>query len=312
MVRSTLERQGKITAPNGISYFESTGSEWHTRHRVDLHLNRSGQLGFYRRGSGDLVAIDNCLLVTPEINQAIAKIRIITNKLAPSIGGVRIENEKSPATILLKQRENQQTSSQIIKEIVADLAPFKVISEASGEIDESETTGSFSQVSLEGNLALQRCITSLMDQSDTSITELYAGAGNLTIPIANKAAQVFAIEVVPQLVRSGRARINEAGLSNKVKFIEQSSERYIKKHPATTTLLLDPPRSGAKEIAQAIKSGAWGQELHKIIYVSCSLPTLTRDLQAITAAGFKLQQIFLIDMFPQTFHVESIVELRRG
>ena len=103
----------------------------------------------------------------------------------------------------------------------------------------------------------------------------------------------------------------ESGADN-VRIISQSSEAYLnyalKSNQKYDLVLLDPPRAGAKKEIQkiiALKPKA-------VIYVSCEPSTLARDLAALLKAGYQLEKIIPMDLFPQTFHLESISLLRLG
>jgi 23S rRNA (uracil1939-C5)-methyltransferase len=90
-----------------------------------------------------------------------------------------------------------------------------------------------------------------------------------------------------------------------IHFHHLSAEEYVRLNAITGTLILDPPRCGAKDVMKFLSAA----KLSRIIYVSCNLSTLARDLKMLCAQGFSLKQLFVIDMFPQTHHIELVALL---
>ncbi len=138
--------------------------------------------------------------------------------------------------------------------------------------------------------------------------DLYAGAGYFTLPLARRFAKVEAVETNSAAVRDLRANCGIAKIDN-VGTHRVATTDYLAGYdgPAPDAVLLDPPRAGlgqagAKRLA---KLGA-----PTIVYVACDPPTLSRDLALLTEAGYKLEKVFMVDLFPQTFHIESVVVLR--
>jgi 23S rRNA (uracil1939-C5)-methyltransferase len=139
--------------------------------------------------------------------------------------------------------------------------------------------------------------------------DFYAGAGFFTLPLARRFAKVEAVETNSAAVRDLRANCGIAKIDN-VGTHRVSTSDYLAGYdgPAPDAILLDPPRAGLGQPAakRLAKIGA-----PTIVYVACDPPTLSRDLAVLTAAGYKLEKVFLVDLFPQTFHIESVVILRR-
>jgi 23S rRNA (uracil1939-C5)-methyltransferase len=166
----------------------------------------------------------------------------------------------------------------------------------------------FTQINGELNsLVIDRAISMLdLNQSD-SVLDLFCGLGNFTLPMARKAATVIGVEASIEMV--GRAREN--ALSNQVNNAEFCVDDLYKPLQGSLWLskgynkvLLDPPRSGAREIIPTLLA------LHpeKILYVSCNPATLARDTFDLMSGGYKLKSAGVMDMFPHTTHVESIAE----
>jgi 23S rRNA (uracil1939-C5)-methyltransferase len=130
------------------------------------------------------------------------------------------------------------------------------------------------------------------------LTELYAGSGNFSFPLQRIGKRVVAVEASKELVdrASGKG----------VQFVCALAEKYVRQNKVAGSVLLDPPRGGAKSCVEA-----FGSDISEVVYVSCNPATLGRDLEILTRKGLKLEMVTLFDMFPQTAHVECVAVLRR-
>jgi 23S rRNA (uracil1939-C5)-methyltransferase len=147
------------------------------------------------------------------------------------------------------------------------------------------------------------------DKND-QLLELYAGAGNFTLSLAKRAQNIVAVEGYRQSVDSGKRSAQFNGIAN-VRWIcahvPAAVERLAKQRERFSKIILDPPRAGAKAIDRDLAS--LGAE--KILYVSCNPTTLARDLSALARRGYKLTLVQPIDLFPHTFHVETLAVMIR-
>ncbi len=142
------------------------------------------------------------------------------------------------------------------------------------------------------------------------ILELYCGAGNFTLPIAKRVAEVVAVESHRPSVVSGKLNAQRNAISN-IRWIcspvPQAVTQLKNRKERFTKIILDPPRAGAKGIERELA----GLQGSKMIYISCNPATLARDLAALAKQGYKLQIVQPIDLFPQTFHVEALAVMER-
>jgi 23S rRNA (uracil-5-)-methyltransferase RumA len=142
------------------------------------------------------------------------------------------------------------------------------------------------------------------------VLDLYCGTGTIGITVSPSVSEVIGVEQVPEAVADAEKNKSRNGREN-VSFIAGSVEKWIKhaEKPEFNALILDPPRGGLSgKVIDFI-----GKSLpEKIVYVSCNPATLARDLAAITAqAGYAIKTIVPVDMFPQTYHVETVMRLSR-
>jgi 23S rRNA (uracil1939-C5)-methyltransferase len=137
--------------------------------------------------------------------------------------------------------------------------------------------------------------------------DLYAGVGLFSLPLAAQFAEVTAVESSPSAVRD--LRENLRGTQHRIvaadtaAFLRQAVQQ---RYPRPDLIVLDPPRAGLdKEVSTAL-----GKILpRKITYVSCDPSTLSRDLAVLVKSGYRLRNIHLLDLFPQTYHLESVTHL---
>ena len=171
----------------------------------------------------------------------------------------------------------------------------------------------FTQVNLGLNrLMVDQALALLDPQADERVLDLFCGLGNFTLPIARRAATVVGVEGNAGLVARARANARRNGIDN-ARFI--AADLYgAPDHPSWIEerfhkVLLDPPRSGALPILERLP--ALGAQ--RILYVSCSPATLTRDAdRLVNGLGYRLAAAGALDMFPHTAHLESIAVFERG
>ena len=144
-----------------------------------------------------------------------------------------------------------------------------------------------------------------------SVCDLYCGAGTISLMLAKKAARVLGIEAVPAAVENARENARENGIGN-VSFLAGEAENLL---PALTrkgfhpdVFMLDPPRKGCdRAVLDAIAS--CGAE--RIVYIACDPATQARDIRILTGLGYRAEQTQSVDMFCQTGHVETVVQLSK-
>jgi len=141
------------------------------------------------------------------------------------------------------------------------------------------------------------------------VLDLYAGIGTISAAIARTAESVTAVEENPHAIQLGRlnARINSA----KVEYLPGKVETALRqvrigRHSAA---VLDPPRAGCEPeaLAEIIRLGP-----ERLVYISCEPSTHARDLAVLTRGGFRIERAAIVDMFPHTYHIESVALLKRS
>lgn len=147
-------------------------------------------------------------------------------------------------------------------------------------------------------------------QPEDRVLDLFCGMGNFTLPLAVRAVSVVGVEGVPALVEKGRENALNNGLHN-VTFFHENLEEDVTKQPWAKNgfdkVLLDPARAGAAGVMQHIIKLNPG----RVVYVSCNPATLARDSEALLNAGYTVRRLAMLDMFPHTGHLESMVLFER-
>lgn len=147
----------------------------------------------------------------------------------------------------------------------------------------------------------------LNPQENELIWDLFAGHGNFSIPLARRSRSVLAVEGQASMVSSLQAQAERLALSLHAEVADLSGEGALARLPTPDKILLDPPRAGAAEAIREVIA----RKVPQVLYVSCDAATLARDLTHLIAAGYQADKAGIMDMFPQTHHVETMVLLSR-
>jgi 23S rRNA (uracil1939-C5)-methyltransferase len=172
--------------------------------------------------------------------------------------------------------------------------------------------GGFSQVNYRQNLALIETVLAWADLRGTErVLDLFCGNGNFSLPLARFCADLVGIEDFRQSIEDAVTNTRFNGISN-ARFQCMAAENGLRKLVESgehfDVVLLDPPRTGALEAVRLIAEVS----PEKILYVSCDPSTLARDLADLRKKGYEVVATRAVDMFPQTYHIESITLLRKS
>ena len=280
--------------------------EFGYRNKITIQVN-NGHLGLYQHNSNNLIEIDECLLVSSNINNLI---KIIKNKLDLS----KITN------IMIREYNNDlmiQFIGSIDKELVikelSNYVKIIYINDALiygdnnlevklGNYKYKVSPYSFFQVNYETATILYNKVIEYLGTNNNKVLDLYCGTASIGIYISKYCKEILGIEINSSSVRDAKENIKLNNLNN-IKVIEGDVGKLLQSKEKYDAIIVDPPRSGldkrTKETLLKIKS-------NKLIYVSCDPITLARDLNILKEI-YEIKDITLVDMFPNTYHVESIV-----
>jgi 23S rRNA (uracil1939-C5)-methyltransferase len=164
------------------------------------------------------------------------------------------------------------------------------------------SAGGFGQPSPEGARLLAERAAALLGTTPGPTVELFAGSGTLSVEIARHARPFVAVEQRPEAADALRLNLASRDLTARVVVADANGFRIPR---STSAVVLDPPRIGAPGVMQTLS----GLRLAQVIYVSCNPSTLARDLAQLAAAGYRMTDLELVDLFPQTSHVEVLARL---
>ena len=329
-VADALRRIGKLEGFE-LRPIVTSPREYHYRRRIRLQCDKAKRIGFFRAFSHDLVEVDGCLIADGTLNKVIYSLRTWINELTTPIEHVEIVTGDEPNEIVAAGKiagdfipRDDPACEHLIDQ--ADGINGLILYGGNSRKEWGHTAVSirsddgiclkvkgdvFTQINAEGNRKLLSELLAAggFDKND-QVLELYSGAGNFTLSIAKQAREVVAVESHRQSVDSGKRSAQFNGTAN-VRWVcahvPAAVERFAKQRERFSKIILDPPRAGAKGIERSLAS--LGAE--KILYVSCNPATLARDLSALIRQGYRLTFVQPIDLFPHTFHVETLAVMIR-
>ncbi len=327
-----LRRIGGFQPEDLAVDFHAAPSPWNYRHRVRLHTRWSGQgwiLGFYEKGSRQLVPYAGCPVMWPELEKAVGRLSQALHRLGREARLVEVRLtysriDQRVAGFILSEGSMEAFRGDLEWVEASGLSGLEVhtqdarwshgnleLSYDHAKSDEFSITyepSLFTQANPEVNDALvQAVVRAVRPANSPKVLELHSGIGNFSIPLARAGAQVTSFESNQRAAVLAGRNARAAGVQ-----IDTHGEpdiAAISHAKFANILVLDPPRVGAKEVCRAIRADSTAIE--RIVYVSCDSATLARDLKSLGQNGFRLLSIAAFDMFPQTPHVESLAILAR-
>ena len=297
-----LRRLGKVEPPPEIAVV--SGEPWGYRNRVQLHIGQ-GRLGYLEARSHKLCAVEHCPIASPKLNEAIASLnRMLRDPRWPRF--VRsIELFTDEQQLQLNVVETERPVARRYFEWCAENIPGMVDGPLDYQGRFRVSRNSFFQVNR--FLVDQLVETALGDAQGESAVDLYAGVGLFSLPLARSFGTVTAVEPGSAAVRDLEFNAARAGLTN-LRTAEQTAEAFLTGlEQPPTLMLLDPPRAG---LGKLVVRRLCELRPPEIVIVACDPATLARDLSGILAAGYEIAEMTLVDLFPQTYHLETVVRLK--
>ena len=311
IVTGQLKRIGKIDEPR-VEKIVPSPAQWNYRNTVQFHLSPNGKPGFQRAGARGVVEIRECHLPLPPINDLWPKL-----ELDPRTGIERFSIRcGSDDETLLGLESSQPTPPEFEVDFplsVVYLSPeqaFLLSGEDYSLMQVRERTfkvsaGSFFQVNLPQAAAMvEHVLAGLKPGKNDLLVDAYCGAGLFSAFIAPSLKKVIGIELSESSCNDYAVNLDEfENVELYIGAVEQVLPE-LKIKPAA--VILDPPRAG---LDPAALEGLIQSAPRRIAYVSCDPATLARDIQKLVASGYRLESVTPFDLFPQTYHVESVAFL---
>jgi 23S rRNA (uracil1939-C5)-methyltransferase len=303
ILAEALHRLGKLSPPGDIATV--SGEPWGYRNRVQLHVD-GRRLGYRESRSHRVCSISHCPIASPKIDEVIAALDRMSRDPRWPMFVETIEVFTDERQVQLNVLETKRPVARRFFDWCKDNIPGLV----EGPLDYQDvfrvSSNSFFQVN---RFLLDRLVeTALGDATGETALDLYAGVGLFSLPLARRFQQVTAVESGGGAVRDLRFNAERAGLSG-LRAEQATGEEFLEKLERNPDyILLDPPRSGLGKIMTARLTQL---KPPRLTIVACDPATLARDLGVLVAGGFRIDSLTLVDLFPQTFHMETVVQLSR-
>jgi 23S rRNA (uracil1939-C5)-methyltransferase len=303
---------------------------YRTRARVHVAAKRGRIVaGMFARRSHEPAAVDRCVILDPVLDRARdalpawlegarghGEAHLSMSRSRTAVLDLRWNGDLPAALFARLERATTDAEARIagarifagdvrVPAKIGDPTPY--IAGADGA-PLKLAPGGFSQATESGNVTLASHVAELVKSLPPGpCLELYSGAGNLTVLLARE-RDVVAVERDAAACAAARENLSARSLTAKVVEADAASYAVPK---GTSVVVLDPPREGARTVAEALAERVRRKAARApaIVYVACDPPTLGRDVQGLLDAGYELRSVDTFEMFPQTSHVESVVVL---
>lgn len=338
ILRETLQRAGLDSLPEIQVH---SAAPWGYRNRTQLRVAvQDGILraGYTRRGTNEFLAIQECPILAPLLWRVAAALVQLATENSTAGGWARdvremelftdADEQKLQMTLFVqKDRTSFSGFCERIKELVPELAgvglsllsqgtqrrrqkPRQLQSWGTDGLNYRAAEESY-WVSRNGFFQVNRF---LLDELVEVVTkgrkgrlawDLYAGVGLFSRVLAREFQQVVAVEAAgSDLAKSFKGMGRRAVELTTVEFLRGA----VVQRDRPDLIVMDPPRAGVGAEVSALLSRVSAQEM---VYVSCDPVTLARDLKPMVESGYRLVELHMVDLFPQTFHLETVVVLRK-
>ncbi|CAB5560186.1 23S rRNA (uracil(1939)-C(5))-methyltransferase RlmD [Pseudomonas putida] len=312
------------------------GSEFGYRRRARIAVRwdpkaRHLDVGFRAEASQDIVAIDECLVLVQPLQAIFRHLPTVLRSLSKPQALGHVELFSGTAQAVLVRHVAPLPAEDLARlEAFCKQADAQLWLQGDGEpapVEAGQTLGfalepwglelawrpgDFVQVNAQVNtLMIEQALAWLAPQPEDRVLDLFCGLGNFALPLARRAREVVAMEGVQAMVERAEANARSNNVHNARFFQADLSQPLAGAGWAAegfSAVLLDPPRDGAFEVVQGIAR----LKAKRLVYVSCNPATLARDAQVLVGQGYRLTRAGILDMFPQTAHVEAMALFEAG
>jgi 23S rRNA (uracil1939-C5)-methyltransferase len=333
ILKENLRRIAKLELDTDLILHPSP--EWNYRNRTRLQVRNDPEfaVGYYKFNSHQVLPVEQCPISSPLINRALAAVWEMgrASKMGPGIQEIQFFANAGDSELLLQLHASEirrQAAIQVAEEIRSALPevmgvsvlrsspghssePEQIVAMGAGHLTYSTqrasyrvSHGSFFQVNRHHVDELTKTVTE--GHSGDVALDLYAGVGLFSTVLARSFAQVIAVESSPtshlDLVHNSPSNVKTVAKTTE-QFLEGMADKL-----RPNFVVVDPPRAG---LGETVVRRLAGLGAGRMVYVSCDPATLSRDLAGLLGAGYRIQQAHVVDLFPQTYHVESVFHLVR-
>lgn len=311
ILRGQLQRIGKIENPP-VQPTVASPEQWNYRNHVQFHLTDDGKVGFINASSNAILAIEECHLPEAAIDAFRDDLQFESRM---NLERVSLRSGADDDLMLILESETEETPEL---EIEADISIVHIYEDHPVVIAGSDSltiqvlgkdfhvsAPSFFQVNTPmAEKMVQYLLTNSPTSQSTTLLDLYCGVGLFSKFVADKYAKVIGIEASPSACEDFAINLDEF---DNIELYEGAAEEILPALASQLTqpmhMIVDPPRAGIdKHALDAILQ----INPQVIAYVSCDPSTLARDAARLIKGGYTLQHVTPFDLFPQTYHIESI------
>ena len=321
ILKETFTREG-IALPGAIEPL--TAAPWHYRNRIRLAVDANGKLGYRERNSHRVIAIAECPIAEPRLITAAREFEVALPALQP-IGVEEIEFFAAPQSETVLARIQARLPQKAWLQALMPMAPLIKGTELASTGNDTRLIDQFGESSLTYKVAgtnysvangaffqvnqnllddfCNRVLSSTIGTDGNLAWDLYCGVGLFAKRLAAQFKIIVAVESAPLALDS--LKTNLAGCNAEI--IRLTTESFLLSSASShkpDLILADPPRAGLGEAVSARLNQVQAQ---KIVYVSCDPTTMARDLKHFT--NYNLTSLAMADLFPHTFHLETIAVL---
>jgi 23S rRNA (uracil1939-C5)-methyltransferase len=336
ILRETLRRLGQVKWEGPIAIH--TGPPWNYRNQAQLKVGKGADgtpaLGFFEAESNRLIPIDACPILSPRLNSIVAALRgptWVDVLAACSEVELFADDRDEKAMLTLAGNWNSTTSEALAQRCLAELpgvATVALVQDSGlrvfglphleyrvGEFAYRVSPTAFFQSArfllpdfVEAVVAPRQDSESKGPKRSTAM-DLFAGVGLFTLPLVRRFESVTAVESHPQAAADLAANAHSV-TGNKIRTVTATAFDFLRRcaQSEPDLVIMDPPRAGVGVAPLKLLVELRPKNVH---YVSCSPPTLARDLGFLLRHGYRLDSLDLFDFFPQTYHIETLARLSR-
>jgi len=313
VVREQLTRIGGVDNPP-VRPVVGSPNEWYYRNTVQFQITSDGRLGYYKQQEHEVFPIRECHLPEGPINETWPQLDM---EAVPLLERVELRLDGEDQVLMVLESEDPQAPEFEVEMPISavHMGPDGPVVLSGNDYITLDVMGrtflvsapSFFQVNTrQAEAMVQHLLDNLNLQPKTILLDLYCGVGLFSTFMAGRVGEVIGVELSPWAVQDFATNLQEF---ENVSIYEGAAAKVLPNLQVQPDIaIVDPPRAGLeRDVLDALVR----MSPATIAYVSCDPSTLARDVKRLLAAGYHLEQVMPFDLFPQTFHIETISILKR-
>ena len=270
------------------------------------------EISIYSEATGQGVLRHIVSRVGAHSNEVMAVLVTASEKMPHQEALIAALREKVPGLVSIAQNINLKPGNVILGHKTKLLWGKKTIVDSMGDFSFHISPRSFFQVNTkQAEVLYQQAVRYALLTGTETVIDAYCGTGTISLFLAKAAKKVYGIEVVPETINDARKNAQDNQVEN-VEFIVGDAvevmPNMLQKGIRPDVIVVDPPRAGCE---QTVLDAFIEMQPKRIVYVSCNPASLARDLAYLSNHDYITREIQPVDMFPQTFHIETVTLLQR-